>query len=289
MEMGFFAPENWAQASELLAQYEDDAKVVAGGQSLMILLRQRVISPACLISVKGIGEGSYIRQGNSPALLAIGALTTHREVWESGLVRDSIPALAEVTAGIGSIQVQNWGTIGGSVAHADPSGDVVPLLMALSASVRLSSLTGDRGLPAEEFISGYLETDLAPNELLTEIIVPIPGQRTGVAYRKVSVRHGDMAIAGAAALVELAADLTTIERCVIVGSGLLGEKATRLTDLEKSLRGASIEDELDVRIDWKRNSIRPDPYVSNEYAKSLLQTTVEDVVAEASRRARVQR
>ena len=233
-DMFYYKPKSYQEACELLDNYQDDAKLIAGGQSLMVLLRQKVVMPKHLIDLKDIQEGSYIKEDTKNGYLQIGALTTHRQIEMSPVVREKLPVLAEVVAGIGSVQVRNWGTIGGSLAHADPAGDLAPLLIALGAKVRIASRIRANEMLLNTFIRGYLETELANNELLKEIIIPLPSANTGMAYKKEAIRAGDMALTAAAAVVELGPK--GISRAVITLAAV-SEKEVRLTSIENELTG----------------------------------------------------
>lgn len=284
IEMEFYEPKTWAEACQVLERCGENAKIIAGGQSLMILLKQRVIMPEHLVSLKSISEGSYVRESADGKNLLIGSLTTHRQVESSPIIRAKIPALAQMAGGIGSVQIRNWGTIGGSISHADPGGDPAPLLIALNAKVRIQSTAGQREVLLKDFIKGYLETDLGPNEVVTEIVVPVPTARTGAFYKKESVRQGDMAIAGVAAVIELTKDCKRINKAAVVVSGI-GEKPFRLEGVEKSITGTPWESKFDINLDVAHSIVRADPYVSKDYKLDLTRELVRNVVLECCRRA----
>ncbi len=279
--MYYYEPKTFKDASELLNKHQDDAKLIGGGQSMMILLRHKVIVPTHLISLKGIKEGSYIREDGG--VIRIGALTTHRQLETSSLLREKLPVLTEVFKGIGSVQVRNWGTIGGNLAHADPAGDLAPLLIALGTKVRVISESGSNEIPLESFINGYLETELKPNEMLQEIIVPSTTANIGMAYEKEAVRAGDMAIASAAALIEMGSK--GIKRAVVVVAAI-GEMPMRLIPIEKALLSQEGNGELEINVDFDQSIIRLDPYVSKEYKYEITKVILRNVIVAALDRAK---
>lgn len=184
------------EALDLLATYGEDGKVLAGGHSLLPLMKLRLATPELLIDVGRIRELSYIREEGPH--LAIGALTRHRDLEASELVRSAVPILARAAGLVGDPQVRHRGTIGGSLAHADPAGDLPAVVLALGASVVARSRQGERVIPAAEFFRGFLETALEPHELLTEIRVPYPSG--GWSLQKLTRRALDWAIVGVAAV-----------------------------------------------------------------------------------------
>lgn len=197
----FLEPANLAEACQLISRYKDRAKLIAGGQSLLPILKQRMISPEYLISIKNLHELEYIKQNSSG--IEIGALTTHHAIEISPLIKEKFPILAEMENSLGSIQIRNWGTIGGNLCHADPAGDPGVVLLALKASVMTNSIRGNREIPLDSFFVSYMETALEPDEILTEIHIPYPVPHTGFSYVKESVRFGERPIASAAAAISI--------------------------------------------------------------------------------------
>lgn len=160
-------PRSLDEALDMLEKYGENAKVLAGGHSLIPMMRLRLVKPAYVIYIGRIPGLSYIREEGGE--LRIGALTTHNEIEESSLLKEKNPLLSETASKIGDLQVRNMGTIGGSLAHADPAADYPATLAALEASVVLKSKSGERVVKLEDFIIGPYITDLRPNELLVEI------------------------------------------------------------------------------------------------------------------------
>ena len=185
------------EASALLREHGDDAKLLAGGMSLLPLMKLRLATPAVLVDVGRLRELSYVRDGGDH--VAIGALTRHRDLETSELLARDCAALRSVAAQVGDNQVRHRGTIGGSVAHGDPASDLPAALVALDAAFVASGPDGAREVAATDFFHGFLETALAPDELLTEIRVPKSGA-DGFAYEKFNRRAQDWAIVGALAV-----------------------------------------------------------------------------------------
>jgi carbon-monoxide dehydrogenase medium subunit len=185
------------QAVAALSEHGDDAKLLAGGMSLLPLMKLRLATPAVLVDVGRIRELSYVRDAGDH--LAVGALTRHRDLETNDLVGEQCEALRAVAAEVGDNQVRHRGTVGGSVAHGDPASDLPALLLALDATFVARGPGGERTLPARDFFRGFLETALEPDELLIEIRVPkLPG--AGFSYQKFQRRAQDWAIVGAMAV-----------------------------------------------------------------------------------------
>jgi carbon-monoxide dehydrogenase medium subunit len=187
----------------------DEAKALAGGQSLVPLMNFRLARPARLVDLNLIAELSYLRVEQD--VLRIGAMTRQRELERAPLVADGWPLLQEATAYIGHAQIRNRGTVGGSLAHADPAAELPAVMAALDAELVVRGRRGERTLRSDEFFLGYLSTALAADELLVEIRVPALPPRTGWAFVEVSRRHGDFALVGVAALLTLGEDGTIRE------------------------------------------------------------------------------
>jgi aerobic carbon-monoxide dehydrogenase medium subunit len=183
------------EALELAIAGGDEAKFLAGGHSLLPLMKLRLATPEVVIDIGRLGELSYIRdEGNH---VAVGALTCHHELARSALLGSELPLLAEAAAQVGDPQVRHRGTIGGSLAHADPAADLPAVVLALNATLVARSKSGARQIPAGEFFRGLFETALLPGELLTEIRIPKPEQ-AGWSFQKFTKRAIDWAIVGVA-------------------------------------------------------------------------------------------
>jgi carbon-monoxide dehydrogenase medium subunit len=208
------------EALGALAEHGDEAKVLAGGHSLLPLMKLRLATPAVLVDVGAIADLSYVRDAGDH--LAVGALTRHHDVEHSELLREQCGLLSHVASFVGDPQVRHRGTLGGSLVHADPASDLPAATLALDAQMVLRGPNGDRVVPASEFFRGFLETAAAPDELLLEVRVPkLPG--AGWSYQKFVKRSQDWAIVGAA--VVRSADHTGIA-LVNMGSTPLRATAT---------------------------------------------------------------
>ena len=186
-----------SEALALLGEYGDDAKILAGGHSLLPLMKLRLASPSVLIDVGKIRELSYIRDEGDH--IAVGALTRHCEVQHSELLRADAPLVAHVAGVVGDPQVRHRGTMGGSIAHGDPASDLPAAVLALGATMVIRGPSGSREVPAQEFFRDFLETAIGPEELLTEVRVP-KTDRAGWSFQKFSLRAQDWAIVGVAAV-----------------------------------------------------------------------------------------
>ncbi|HXL90052.1 MAG TPA: xanthine dehydrogenase family protein subunit M [Streptosporangiaceae bacterium] len=213
------------EALDLAAEYGEDAKFLAGGHSLLPLMKLRLAAPEVLIDLGGIRDLSYIRDGGDH--LAIGALTRHHDVQHSGLLHKEVPLLAHAAGEVGDPQIRHRGTIGGSVAHADPASDLPAVLLALDATFVVRGQDATREIPATQFFQSLFETSLEPGELLTEIRVPKPASPGHWGFEKFTQRAIDWAIVGVAvqghnvALVNMGSvplRATAVERALAAGA-----------------------------------------------------------------------
>jgi carbon-monoxide dehydrogenase medium subunit len=193
----YLRPGNVKEALAMLAEHRDSAKIICGGQSLLIIMRQGLVVTEYLIDIKGLDELNFLVYDPGVGL-KIGATTTHRTIEKAPLIKEKYPVLAAMEEKLASIQVRNWGTIGGNLAHADAAGDPAPVLIALDAMVTIGSSTGVRSVPLEEFYPGLFETVLSPDELVTEVLIPPSPPHTATAYRKFNLLESDQGIVAAA-------------------------------------------------------------------------------------------
>jgi aerobic carbon-monoxide dehydrogenase medium subunit len=225
----YSAPKTLDEALGLLAE---GAKPLAGGMSLIPMMKLRLAAPEHLVDLGRIKDLNYIReQGGS---LHIGATTTHHEVESSALVRGKCPLLAETVSNIGDMQVRNMGTIGGSVAHADPAADYPAALQALEAKIVLKGSNAERTVAADDFFVDMFTTALEPGEIVREVIVPIDAAGTGTNYQKVVQPASGFAIVGIAARLRKSGGKLTMVRIGVTG---LSNRAFRATAAEKALEG----------------------------------------------------
>jgi len=231
----YHAPTTADEAVALLADLGDDAKVLAGGQSLIPMLSLRLAVFEHLIDVGRIADLRCIQRDNGAVV--IGAATVDAAVEASAEVAAAVPLLAQATPWIGHFQIRNRGTVGGSIAHADPAAEYPAVALALDAEMEALSPRGRRRIPVADFFTGFWSTDLQPDELLVGIRFPVWTGRCGFGVREFARRHGDFAIAGAMVATELDSD-DEIRRCAISLLGL-GPTPLRATATEKALQGQS--------------------------------------------------
>ena len=198
----YFAPNTLEEALELVAEHGYEGKVLAGGQSLIPTMNFRLAQPSVLVDLNKIAELAYIRP-TSDGGLSIGAMTRQRVVERSAEVKQHAPLLHQTMPWIAHVQIRNRGTIGGSLAHADPAAELPAAMLALNAQFRLRSKNGERTVAARDFYIGLFTTELASDELLTEIIVPPSQPRTGCSIQEIARRHGDYAMVGVVATIAL--------------------------------------------------------------------------------------
>ena len=213
----YHAPAHLEDTFDLLERYGDDAKVLAGGQSLMPLLNFRLSYPSALIDINQVADLSYLQQEDGQ--IRIGALTRQRTIEFSELVRRRLPLLYEATTLVGHLPIRTRGTIGGSLAHADPAAEYPTVALVLDAELVLQGPSGQRRISAEEFFVSYLTTALAPNEVLTEIrFSPFP-LTSGWAFEEFSRRHGDFAVVGVAGVIDTDGEQCRTARLAAAGVG----------------------------------------------------------------------
>ncbi|MGH7278048.1 MAG: FAD binding domain-containing protein, partial [Candidatus Rokuibacteriota bacterium] len=211
----YVRPASLGEALETLHQHGDDAKALAGGQSLVPLMNFRLTRPAVIVDLNGLADLAYIRADGDG--LAIGALTRQRAVETSAVVRERAPLVAEATPYIGHVPIRTRGTVGGSIVHADPSAEYPVVMVALEARFRLARRDGTREVGAADFFKTYLTTDVEPTELLTEIRVPALPPRTGISFMELARRHGDFAIVAVGVAVTLAGGVIGSARIALGG------------------------------------------------------------------------
>jgi carbon-monoxide dehydrogenase medium subunit len=223
------APETVSEAVELLAEYGDEASVLAGGQSLIPLLALRLARPAVLIDINGVTELSGVSAVDG--WLAIGAMTREYVAEESESVTDTVPLLAAALPFIGHEAIRSRGTIGGSLAHADPAAELPAVARALDAEFVVRGPAGERVIPAAEWFEGYLMTSRRPDELLVEVRFPTAAGDTGVSFQEVARRHGDFAIVGLAASLTLSHGAISDARLAFAGLSDVPVRADAAEDL----------------------------------------------------------
>lgn len=269
----------------MLAGYKGEASIIAGGQNMLVMLRQRRLRPRFLVTIKKLPGLDYIVE--SPGSLKIGALTTHRAIETSGLVRKLFPVLTGMEKELGCIQSRNWGTIGGNLCQANPANDPPPVLIALGATARVVSVRGPRTIPLDELFVDYQKTALEPDEILTEIEIPAASPGSGSAYVKETVRFADRPIASAAAMIRLGGQ-GAIEEARIVLQAVNGTPL-RPGKAEKALAGERPDDNLFDRVArLAAAGVHPTSHLHSrvEYKKLMVQVMTRNALREALGRAR---
>lgn len=234
-EFEYFAPTTVDEALELLTRYGEDARILAGGQSLIPLMKLRIASPRYLIDVNRIESLTGFKRAGD--LLVMGALCRYAEIAGSSLVRERLPLMMDAANLTADVQVRNRGTVAGSLAHADPAGDWPAALMALDTDVTIAGPKGIRSVRLSEFIVDAYTTQLGTNEMVTEVSVPLPEPPCGGAYVKFGKRAGDFAVASVGVQLEL--DEGGRCRAVAVSLGALGPAPIRARAAEEVLQGQS--------------------------------------------------
>jgi carbon-monoxide dehydrogenase medium subunit len=256
------------QLSEALALLADGAKPLAGGMSLVPMMKLRLAMPERVVDIRRLKELNHITV--SPEGVRLGATLSHHQVESSEILRAVCPLLPKTAASIGDVQVRNMGTLGGSVAHADPAADYLAALFALEAKVKLSSTSGERTISISEFVTDPFTTSIEPGELLTEIIVPAETAGTGAAYVKMAQPASGFAMVGVAARIRKSAQGTIdFARIGITG---VGPTAYRAKSVEDKLTGTTASDD-DIRAAAAQATegidVTSDLNASSEYRKHL--------------------
>jgi carbon-monoxide dehydrogenase medium subunit len=223
------APATMAEAVDLLAEYQDEASVLAGGQSLIPLMALRLARPAVLIDINGLSELSLVAVEDGR--VTIGAMTREYVAEDSATVGDTVPLLAAALPLIGHEAIRSRGTIGGSLAHADPAAELPAVARALDAEFVVRGRAGERVVPAADWFEGYLATSRRPDEILAEVRFPAAGPGTGVAFLEVARRHGDFAIVGLAVSLTLADGVISDARLAFAGVSDVPVRAAEAEDL----------------------------------------------------------
>ena len=285
-EFAYAAPATVAEAVRLLQQGNGEAKVLAGGQSLIPLLKLRLAEPGALVDLGRIPELRGIREEGGAVV--VGAMTSYFDALKSPLLARRVPLLAEAIQQVGDMQVRARGTIGGSLAHADPAGDLPAVALALDATLTAMGASGTRTLSIRDFFVDMLTTALRPDEVLTQIRFPaLETPRTGSAYVKHRHPASGYAVVGVAAVVQLAGDGTCqAARVAITGAGT---KATRATAVEQALAGKRLGDEdLTQASTFAADGLdlMSDTYASADFRAHLAQVLTKRALAQAAERAR---
>ena len=280
----YIAPKTLAAAVDALAASNGEGKLLAGGQSLLPLLNFRMARPSVLVDLNGIKELWFIeRRGDS---VVIGALTRHCQIELSPLIASELPVMSAAMRHVAHLAIRNRGTIGGSLSHADPAAELPMMAMLLDAGLRVASALGTRTVAAHDFFKNALSVDLAEDEIVTEIVLPKLPPRTGWGFAEVARRHGDFALAAAAATLSIAADSITEVRIALTG---IGRTALRVAAAEKLIVGQTLRADVSNQVvEAVRAAIEPDTdlHASADYRRHLAGVLTRRALAAAWRRAR---
>lgn len=284
-QFDYLTPKTLDEAVGLLAQHSDEAKILAGGHSLIPAMKLRLATPQVLIDIGRIKDLSYIREDGGQ--IRIGAMTTHYQMEASDRLREICPLLPECAAQIGDVQVRNKGTIGGSLAHSDPAGDWPAAIIALGAELVAVGAAGERVIKADDFFVDMLTTALGAGEILREIRVTAPSGRWGQAYMKVPQPASGFAVVG------VAVNLTRNQsgNCQSAGIGITGvaSKAYRASGVEKAIIGSALDEQAMAAAASHATdgvSVNGDLYASDAYRRHLAQVYTRRAIEAAAIRAK---
>lgn len=275
------------EACSLISQYKEEGKILAGGQSLITLLRQKLISPSYLIDIKGVSELDYLTFDEKKGL-RMGALTTHRAIEKSSLIQNRYPVLSEMEKSVASVQTRNWGTIGGNLCSGDPIGDPAPSLIALNAKIKIVSSREEKTISLAEFFTDYFTTILEPDEILAEIQLPPLVAHTGVVYMKFSTIEAGIKIVSTSVSMILDSDKVTCRDARIVMSAVapVPFNARKAGEL---LIGKKINDDLiaeAAQVASEETNPTSDVHASAEFRREIAKVLVRRAVKEAFEKAK---
>jgi carbon-monoxide dehydrogenase medium subunit len=266
-----------------LAEGGGDAKIIAGGQSLVPMLNFRLLRPSVLIDINRIGDLAFIEEAGKK--IRVGALTRHYQLETSPVIARHLPVLASAMTHVAHLAIRNRGTIGGSLSHADPAAELPMMALLLDAELHIASASGKRTIAARDFFVGALTVDLARDDIVTEIVLPKLPPKTGWGFEEVARRSGDFALAAAAATLTLSAGVISQARIALTG---VGTTPVRAAEAEALLVGQALEPGLiDRIIDAVRAAIEPDTdlHASSDYRRHLGGVLAGRAVSAAWRRA----
>jgi CO/xanthine dehydrogenase FAD-binding subunit len=286
MERKLIRPKSLDEALSHRAEYGKDALPIAGGQSLLVMLRNKLIDPKVLLDLETLGElRGQQRHGQG---VAIGAMTTFYDLLSSAELRSTLPILAQAASKVGSTAIRNLGTIGGNLCHNEPGADLPPALLALNASVELRSRKGARIVPLTDFFRGYFETAVAPDEILCRVEVPALPQGARSTYIKHSISAEDLAIAGVAVVVVPDEHKAGSVRELRIGLGGVAPVPFRASKAEAAVNGTVLNDEAiraAAEIAAKEADPMGDPHGSADYRRKMVKVLVRRAIAAAMQQA----
>jgi carbon-monoxide dehydrogenase medium subunit len=280
-EFNYSRPKTVQEAVDLLANNE--AKVLAGGMSLIPLMKLRLSTPEHVIDLGRIPDLNQITENSGT--LHLGALITHHEVASSALIQEKCPLMAETATHIGDAQVRNMGTLGGSAAHADPAADYPAALCALQARVKLVGKDSERVMAIEDFFVDALTTALEPEEMITELILPIEESGTGVSYQKLRQPASGFAVVGIAARIRIAEGKISMARIGVTGLGATAYRATNVEALLEGSQGSEADITTAAAVVDEGIEANTDLHASSDYRKHVARVFAARAVNAAIRRA----
>ena len=281
----YFKPNNIDEAISLLNGYGEDAVILAGGQSLIPLMNLRLARPKYIIDINKIAELSYIKDTNGG--LSIGALTRHREIEKSDIIKSKYPILSKTVSLIGNPQIRNWGTIGGSISHADPAGELPTLLLALNGKVKVVGKQGEREIDGDDLFLGYLTTSMEKTEILREVYIPEISPKMGWEFVELTKRSHDFAIVSVAVLMSI----DNAGKCndVRISLGGVGSMPVRAKGAEEFLMDKAINDDSikeAANIASEEAEPESDIHASAKYRKEMVKVFVNRGLISALDRVR---
>ena len=280
----YIEPSSVREASKFMAEHPEEARIYAGGTSLLLLMKQGIVRPGTLVNIKKIPGLRYIENGNST--IRIGCLTTHHELEVSPIIRQFLPPIAEVEPQVANIRVRSTGTVGGNLGFAEPLTDLPPILIALDARVKVADQDKERIFPLEQLFAGYYETTLQPHELITEIQVDRMEPHSGMQYMRFSVGSDKPAV-GCVVGVQLDPVKRTCVKARVV-LGCVAPTPLRVRKAEEALQGNPFRAELAAeagRVASQACSPLSDLRGSAEYKRAIVGVLIRRAVEEAFRRA----
>jgi carbon-monoxide dehydrogenase medium subunit len=283
----YIVPETVVAALDVMAQYGDEAKVLAGGQSLVPAMNFRMVQPTLLVDLNKISELRYIDQ-NDDGSVRVGAMTRHRKLEYDTTVSEQVPLLHETMPHIAHPQIRNRGTLGGSLVHADPAAELPVIAVALDARIKVQSSEGERWIAASDFFEGMFMTDLLPEEILSEVEFPAQPARTGTCFMEISRRSGDYAMMGLATVITLDENgLCEEARLVYLNAG---DGPMRALESEKILNGEGFDKDVFQSVAAKASQDEIEPFGSVhatvEYQRHLARVLTVRALESAYQRAK---
>jgi aerobic carbon-monoxide dehydrogenase medium subunit len=276
-EFDYVAPQTLEEALELIG--DGERKILAGGMSLIPLMKLRLAQPEHVVDLGRVPGLDHIAEQGG--MVHIGAMATHHQIETSPVIRARCPLLSETASNIGDVQVRNMGTLGGSIAHADPAADYPAALLALEAQVRLVSAHSDRTVAAADFFQDAFTTAIEPGEIVLEIQAPVEDSSEGYRYEKVAHPASGFAVVGVAVRVKKTGDRITMARIAVTG---MGPRAFRALEAEKLLEGGAAIADAVVEIGAGQDS-NSDLYASADYRRHLARVHAARALAVALSRA----